>query len=111
MAAALLAAAAHISAVCPFQRSLTLGSAPRTSSAFTTAALPVRAAVMSAVSPSGIEVFGSAPAASSFSTMGALPFTHASHSGVAPYRLGVCTLAPAAMSMSAAARLSKWAAQ
>ena len=61
-AAALFAAAAHMSAVCPFQFSCALTSAPRVSSAFTAAALPVRAAVISAVSPSGIVVFGSAPA-------------------------------------------------
>ena len=39
---------------------------------------PVRAAVISAVSPSGSAVFGSAPAVSSRSMMAALPLMHAS---------------------------------
>ena len=62
MAAALFPAAAHMSAVCPFQRSCALTLAPRVSSARTAATLPVRAAVINAVSPSAMVVFGSAPA-------------------------------------------------
>ncbi len=48
-------------------------SAPRASSALTAAALPVRAAVISAVSPSGSAALASAPAASSRSIIAALP--------------------------------------
>ena len=56
--------------------------AARDQHAFTTPAIPVRAAVISAVSPSDIVVFGSAPASSSVSTSAALPLTHAIERGV-----------------------------
>ena len=77
-------AIAHISAVCPFFASCAFAFAPRASSAFTAAALPVRAAVMSAVSPDGRAASGSAPVSSSIRTMGALPLMQASESGVTP---------------------------
>ena len=54
------------------------------SSAFTASTLPVRAAVIKAVSPPGSVVFGSAPAFSSSSIIAALPFVQASESGVTP---------------------------
>ena len=66
-APALFSAAAHIRAVCPFQPSFAFTLAPWASSTLTAGTLPVRAAVISAVSPSGNAVFASAPAASSFS--------------------------------------------
>ena len=46
--------------------------------------LPVRAAVISAVSPPGKTVLGSEPAFSSASIISALPFTQASDRGVTP---------------------------
>ncbi len=94
-ASALFSAAAHIRAVCPFQPSFALTVAPCASSALIAGTLPVRAAVISAVSPSGSAVLGSAPAASSFSMTAALPLTHARYSGVTPYRVVALTLAPA----------------
>ena len=60
-------AAAHISAVSPNQRSCALGSAPRASSMRMASTLPVRDAVISTVSPSGVAPFASAPACSSAS--------------------------------------------
>ena len=48
------------------------------------ASLPVRAAVISGVSPPGSAAFGSAPAFSSSSTIAPLPFVQASESGVTP---------------------------
>ena len=49
-----------------------------------TPSLPVRAAVISAVSPPGSAAFGSAPASSNSSTIAPLPFVQASESGVTP---------------------------
>ena len=49
---------AHISAVCARTVSLALTLAPRSSNSVTASILPVRAAVMSAVSPPGVAVFG-----------------------------------------------------
>src|SRR5207247_1343915 len=66
------------------RRSFAFTSAPRASSAFTAPGFPVRAAVMSTVSPPRNFVFGSAPAARSNSTMAGFPFWHASESGVTP---------------------------
>ena len=63
-------AAAHISAVCPFHPSAALTLAPCASSCFTVSRLPVRAAAISAVSPSGSATLASAPAFNSFSTHG-----------------------------------------
>ena len=72
MTSTLLAAAAHINAVCPSDFSRAFGSAPRARSIFTMRGSPVRAAVISAVSPSAIAVFGSAPADRSRSAIAAL---------------------------------------
>ena len=58
MASACPSAAAHINAVCPRQLSFALTSAPCASSVFTAAGTPVRAAVISAVSPSDCAAFG-----------------------------------------------------
>ena len=68
---------AHISAVCPALVSRAFTSAPWASSAVAAPALPVRAAVIRAVSPPRSAAFGSAPAASRRRTSGALPFSHA----------------------------------
>ena len=73
-----------MSAVWPRRSSFASATAPRASSAFTTSTDPVRAAVMSGVSPPGSAPFGSAPAFKSRSTMAALPFVHAIESGVTP---------------------------
>ena len=54
------------------------------SSSRSTSTLPVRAAVISTVSPSGRVVSGSAPAARSASTIGALPRPAARTRGVTP---------------------------
>ena len=94
-APALFSAAAHIRAVCPFQPSFAFTLAPWASSALTAGTLPVRAAVISAVSPSGNAVFASAPAASSFSITAASPLTHARYNGVTPYRVAALASAPA----------------
>ena len=84
MVAAWPSAAAHINAVCPFQCSCALGSAPASSSSSTASTLPDRAAVINAVSPSMRDVFGLAPASSSAAITGALPSTQASESGRTP---------------------------
>jgi hypothetical protein len=84
IASALLLAAAHIRAVWPRTRSTEFTLAPWASRTLIASAVPVRDAVMSAVSPPGMALFGSAPAASNRSTMVALPFTQASVSGVTP---------------------------
>ena len=75
----------------PHQRRLLPRTARRRSrsrraraAASTTSATPVRAAVISAVSPSGCAVLGSAPALSSSSTSAALPPAQASESGRTP---------------------------
>ena len=81
---ALPSCAAHISAVCCFHFSTAFTVAPRASSSRTAAALPVRAAVMSGVSPSAKATFGSAPAFNSSSIIAALPFTAAEYIGVTP---------------------------
>ena len=60
-------AAAHISAVSPNQLSWAFGSAPRASSIRIASTLPVRAAVISTVSPSAVAPLASAPACSSAS--------------------------------------------
>ena len=59
------AAAAHISAVCPFQVSFALTSAPALSSTFTASTFPVRAASISGVSPARTSAvrIGAAPSA------------------------------------------------
>ncbi len=77
-------AAAHIRAVSLNQCSRAFTSAPALSSAITGAGVPVLAAVISAVSPSGDAVSGSAPEFSSSETMAALPLTAASESGATP---------------------------
>jgi hypothetical protein len=73
--------------------------------------LPVRAAVISAVSPSGSGVFASAPASSNSSIIAALPLTAAEYSGVTPYRFAALTLAPARISSSAVVTSSRSVAQ
>jgi hypothetical protein len=83
-AAAWFSAAAHIKAVCPRQFSFAFTFAPWASSALTASGLPVRAAVISAVSPSGNREFGSAPALSNASIMAAFPLVLATMSGVTP---------------------------
>ena len=110
-AARWFSAAAHISAVWPRQPSRRFGSAPRSRSTRTASARPVRAVVISAVSPSGVAQFGSAPASSRSAMNAALPFSHATPSGVASKRLAASTRAPAAISASAIARSSLSAAQ
>ena len=67
----------------------------------------MRAAVISAVSPSGSAVFGSAPAASSRSIIVALPVMEAAMIGVTPYRFAAFTSAFAARSSSTAAASSR----
>ena len=52
----------------------------------TTAGVPVRAAAITTVCPSGSTAFASAPLLSSASTIAALPFVAARKSGVTPYR-------------------------
>ena len=80
----------------PSQRFLRVDlSAPRSSSTFIAATLPVRDAIISAVSPRGSCSFGSAPAFSRLSMMAAFPFRPASESGVKPSRLATLGLAPA----------------
>ncbi len=75
-----------MSAVCPRRGSFACRSAPRVSSTRTASTLPVRAAVISMVSPPGNEAFASAPASRNFVMMAALPFWQAIDSGVTPYR-------------------------
>jgi hypothetical protein len=60
--------------------------------------LPVRAAIISAVSPLRIFSFTSAPASSKSSISSALPLTAASASGVTPARLLAVASAPASIS-------------
>ena len=110
-AAALFRAAAHISAFWPFHLSLAFGSAPCASSTRTAATVPLRAAVINAVSPSGNAVFGSAPADSSRSMAAAFPLVQARNSGVTPYRLAAFTFAPARMRRSAVSRSSRCTAR
>ena len=78
------AATAHISAVAPVSVVAALTSAPCPSSARTTSMLPVRAAIISAVSPLACAALGLAPPASSLSTVAALAFSLARISGVTP---------------------------
>ena len=73
---------AHIRAVCPRPASFAFTSAPCSSSSLTPSRLPVRAVVISAVSPPGSAVFASAPALSSRPIIPAFPFMQASDSGV-----------------------------
>ena len=84
MAATLFSAAAHINAVWPRELSRAFTSALASINAFSTATSPVRAAVMSTVSPPGSAVFGSAPPRRSRSMIRALPLVAASESGVTP---------------------------
>ena len=85
--------------------------APCESSARTGPSRPVRAAVISAVSPPGSTVSGSAPAPSRSSTIAPLPLVHASDMAVTPYRLAACGSAPASISSRAVSRSSRNAAQ
>ena len=66
-----------------------------------TSTRPVRAAIISGVSPPSVAASGSAPAASSAVTRLALPLVAASTSGVTPYRFAVWTLAPAVINVCA----------
>ena len=102
---------AHISAVCACTVSFALTLAPRSSSRVAASALPVRAAVISAVSPPGVAVFGSAPASSSARIIAALPLVAARPIGVTPYRFAAFTSAPALISASAVVRSSRRTAQ
>ena len=79
-----LCAAAHISADCPPKVSLALTSAPASTSSFAASTLPLRAAAISGVSPSGFVKLGSAPALSSASMIGAEPMMAASASADVP---------------------------
>ena len=102
---------AHISAVCACTVSLALTFAPRSSSSVAASTLPVRAAVISAVSPPGVAVFGSAPASSSARIIAALPLVAARPIGVIPYRFVTFTSAPALISAAAVGRSSRRTAQ
>ena len=64
--------------------SLALTFAPRSRSSLTASILPVRAAVIRAVSPPGLALFGSTPASSSLRIMAALPLVAARSIGVTP---------------------------
>ena len=63
MASALFSVAAHISAVCPRHPSRASTPAPCARRALTVSGSPVRAAIISGVSPPGVAPFTSAPAA------------------------------------------------
>ena len=73
-----------MSAVCPFQLSVALTEAPASISSCSTSPRPVRAAIISGVSPPGLAVSGVAPPASRASTIATLPLVDASASGVTP---------------------------
>lgn len=73
-----------MSADWPFQRSFASTSAPWASSTRIASTLPMRAAVMSGVSPSGEAALTSAPAFSSVSIIAAFPLVQANASGVTP---------------------------
>jgi hypothetical protein len=74
--------------------------------------LPVRAAIISAVSPNCVSgALGSAPAFISLSSIAALPFIAASCSGRTPSRLAADTFAPARISVSAMSTSSSRTAQ
>src|SRR5262245_24389270 len=74
--------------------------------------LPLRAAIISGVSPYFVSgAFASAPALMSFSIIAALPLVAASCSGVAPARVADETFAPARISRSAVSRSSQRTAQ
>ena len=73
---------------------------------------PVRAAIITAVSPAGVnDASGSAPALSRRSIIGALPLMAASCSGNTPSRVRAATRAPARISASAMSRSSRSTAQ
>ena len=74
-------AAAHISAVCPCHDSLALTLAPRSTSAVSAATLPVRAHVISAVSPAGEAALRQSARLQQRLDHRALPVTHAACSG------------------------------
>jgi hypothetical protein len=74
-------------------------------------ALPLRAAVMSGVSPDERAMFGLAPAARRRSIIGALPLRADSQSGVAPSSFTALTRAPDRIKRSAVSRLLRWTAQ
>ena len=92
-------AAAHITAVSPSHFSRALTSAPRAINTFKASTRPVRAAVITTGSPSGVVVFGSAPAAINASIDFALPLIAASVIGCRPYRFVAFAFAPARSSM------------
>ena len=71
------------------------------SSTLIASTLPVRAAIISGLRPSGSFSLASAPASSSAAIIAASPLTLASQSGVAPSRFAAFGLAPARSSMSA----------
>ena len=73
-----------MSAVWPCEGSAAPGSALRARRAVTASTEPVRAQVMTGVSPVPRARFGSAPAASSRATVAAAPLSHARASGVTP---------------------------
>src|SRR5712691_5200747 len=99
-------------AVVPRKLSLVFTWAPWSSRTFTAATLPLRAAIIRAVSPcERMGAFTSAPAFNSFSIMAALPFCEARNSGVALSRLAAFTSAPARINRSAISRSSHRATQ
>ncbi len=100
-----------MSAVCACTVSFALTFAPRSRSTVTASTLPVRAAVIRAVSPPGLAAFGSAPASRSVRIMAAFPFVAARLIGVTPYRFAAFTSAPALISACAVARSSCRTAQ
>src|SRR5579863_3726873 len=99
-----LCAAAHMSALCPPQVSFALMSAPASRSALAASTLPLRAAAMSGVSPSGVRKLGSAPALSSASTTGAEPMIAASVRADVPSWFFSLTFAPALISARTSSR-------
>ena len=101
-----LCAAAHISADWPPQVSLALTSAPASSSRLAASTLPLRAAAISGVSPSGFLVLGSAPALSSASMIGAEPMIAASVIADVPNWFFNLTFAPALISARTSSRSS-----
>ena len=75
---------AHIRAVLCVVLTVAFTSAPAVTSIVTMSALPVRAAVISGVSPLVCDAFTFAPAASNLATISRLAFSAARSSGVTP---------------------------
>ena len=105
------AASPHIRAVLRVSVVAAFTSAPWSRSASTIAALPVRAAVINAVSPLVRAAPPSAPPSSSRSTIARLAFSAARSSGVTPWSSAAFGSAPASSSRSTIPRSSQCAAQ